>query len=120
MSIGLPLPESDEKYVQTHKFRSAAVDRAGGVATPLYTTATTPARTAGRSITIWWIIYYNHSGSVATVWLEVGGVPITGILSLADGQCVIVNVKPLDIGNNDVTVNASANNVQAQIGGIET
>ncbi|GAI55136.1 unnamed protein product, partial [marine sediment metagenome] len=35
-------------------------------------------------------------------------------------QGVMLNVKPLDVGDENIFVNASANNVQAQCGGIET
>lgn len=127
--LPLPLPTEDtglntnpERYIQEHKFSSWPIDRAGGVATDLYTlvAALPHRRTAGRSITIWWIYYYNHSGGAATVWLEApAGTVITGVVQLANNQGVLLSVKPLDVGDQDILVNASANDVQAQIGGIE-
>ncbi|MBA7491643.1 hypothetical protein ES702_02191 [subsurface metagenome] len=126
----LPLPTEDtgthsnpEKYVQDHKFSSWPIDRAGAVATLLYGVASPAAhrRTAGRDITVWWIYFYNHSGGAATVWLESPlGTVITATVQLANNQGVMLNVKPLDVGDEDILVNASANNVMAQIGGIET
>ena len=109
-----------EKYIHDNAFRSDVIDRAGGVATPLYTVATTPARTAGLTVDIWWIYFHNHSGGAATVWLEAPlGTQISGTVQLANDQGVMLNVKPLPVVNQDILVNASANDVEAQIGGVE-
>lgn len=106
-------------YTQQNGFRSAVVVRVGGVATPLYTTATTPARVAGTSTDIWWIVYYNGSGGNAVVWLEAPtGTQISNTIQLANNQSVAIAVYPLPVGNNDILVNASVNGVEAQIGGI--
>jgi len=126
-TVADPLPTEDsgthtnpERYIQTYKFRSPPVDRAGGVATALYTVGTTPARTAGLSTTVWWVWLYNHSGNAATAWLEApAGTIVSATVQLANNQTTILEVKPLDIGNNDLYINASANNVMAQVGGIE-
>lgn len=125
-----PLPTEDsgvhsnpEKFVQDHKFSSWPIDRAGAVATLLYGIASPAAhrRTAGLDITVWWIYFYNHSGGAATVWLESpAGTVISATIQLADNQGVMLNVKPLDVGDEEIFVNASANDVQCQIGGIET
>ena len=112
-----------ERYIQDNKFSSWPIDRAGAVATLLYGAASPAghARTPGLDITIHWIIYHNHSGGPATVWLEApGGTVQTPITQLADDQTVLIPVKPFDIGDEEIFVNASANDVQAQIGGIET
>ena len=109
-----------EKYIHDNAFRSDVIDRAGAVATPLYTLATTPARTAGLTVDIWWIYFHNHSGGAATVWLEAPlGTQISGTVQLANDQGVMLNVKPLPVVNQDILVNASANDVEAQIGGVE-
>ena len=108
-----------ERYIHLYAFRSAVVAVAGGVATALYTTATTPARIAGTSTDIWWIFYYNGSGVAATVWLEAPtGTQISNTIQLANNQSVAIAVKPLPVGDTDILVNASANGVEAQIGGI--
>lgn len=108
-----------ERYIHLYAFRSVPVARAGGVATPLYTIATTPARVAGTATDIWWIFYYNGSGGNATVWLESPiGTQISSTVQLANDQSVAIAVKPLPVGDNDILVNASANGVEAQIGGI--
>ena len=109
-----------ERWINEHAFRSDVIDRAGAVATPLYTVATTPARTAGLTVDIWWIYFHNHSGGAATVWLEAPlGTQISGTVQLANDQGVLLPVKPLPVVNQDILVNASANDVEAQIGGVE-
>jgi len=110
-----------EKYVQINKFRSAPVDRSTG-STALYTTETDPARTSGKDVTVWWLLLHNHSGAPATVWLELApsGDHVTEKISIANEDTVMIDIRPLDIGDIDIYVNASADNVGAQIGGIET
>lgn len=104
----------------SYAFRSQPVSRAGGIATALYTTGTTPARTSGKSVDIWWIVYYNGSGGAATVWLESpSGTQISSTIQLANNQSVAISIRPLPVGDQNVYVNASANGVEAQIGGIE-
>jgi len=111
-----------ELYIQNNKFSSWPIDRAGGVATLLYGLLS-PAgheRTDGLDITIWWIWIHNHSGGAETVWLESpAGTVVSGTIQLADNQTTLLAVKPLDIGDAEIYVNASANDVQVQIGGVE-
>lgn len=119
---GSGLNTNPERYIQDNKFSSVPIVRAGGVATLLYGVASPVAhrRTAGLSTTIWWVWYHNLSGGAATVWLEApGGTLMSTRTQLADNQTIVLNVKPLDIGDQDIFVNASANNVEAQIGGLE-
>lgn len=109
-----------EKYVQRNKFRSAPVDRSGE-ATALYTTETDPARTVGKDVTVWWMLIHNYSGSLATVWLESpSGTPATEKIEIASPDTVMIDIRPLDMGDVDIFVNASADGIGAQIGGIET
>ena len=109
-----------EKYIHDNAFRSVVIDRAGAVATPLYTVATDPVGTVGLTVDIWWIYFHNHSGGPATVWLEAPlGTQISGTVQLANDQSVMLGVKPLPVVDEDILVNASANDVQATIGGVE-
>ena len=108
-----------EVYIHQYAFRSDVVTRVGDAPTPLYAIATTPARVAGTSTDIWWIVYYNESGGNATVWLvDVDGNLLSSTVQLANNQSVAFAVKPLPVGDTDVYVDASVNGVQAQIGGI--
>jgi len=115
--------QPDEQFIQQYRFSSWPIDRAGGVATLLYGLLSPVGhrRTAGRDITIWWIWIHNHSGGAATVWLESpAGTVMSATTQLANDQTILLSVKPLDLGDQDIYVNASANDVQVQIGGIET
>lgn len=109
-----------ERYIHDNAFRSDAIQRAGGVATALYTIATTPARTAGLDTDIWWIWYNNRAGAIVEVWLEApGGTVVTNRVRLDQNESILLPVKPLPVGDNDILVNATLDDVEAQIGGIE-
>lgn len=108
------------QYEKTNGFRSPVVARAGGVATALYTVATTPARTAGQSVTIYTIEIENNTGGAVTAWLEIGGVAITVPFHVNNGNSVVIDYEAgLQVGNNDINCNASVNGVQFAIRGTE-
>ena len=117
---GISLLTNPRRYEKDHGVRSAVVARAGGVATPLWTTGTTPARTAGRATTIYTLIIENATGAAVTGWLEVGGVVITPLFHIANIDTLVIDFAAgLNVGDNDVNCNASVNNVNFQIIGTE-
>ncbi|GAG81105.1 unnamed protein product [marine sediment metagenome] len=108
------------QYEKDNGFYSAVVARAGGVATALWTIATAPARTAGEESTIYHLHIENSTGAAVTAWLEVGGVVVTPPYHVANDDTVTIDwLAGLDIGNQDIDLNASANDVVAQISGTE-
>lgn len=108
------------RYEKDNGFYSAVTARAGGVATALYTIATTPARTAGQVVTIYTLIIENPTGAAITAWLEIGGVVVTPDIHVNTLETSVVTfVAGLTLGNNDIDINASVNLVEAQIIGTE-
>lgn len=110
------------RYEVLHGFRSQVIQRAGGIATALWTVAMagTPVRTAGLSTYVYWLFVYNSTVGAVTAWLEIAGVQVTVPFTLAAGQSLIIDLPtPIPLGNNDVDCNASANAVYFQIGGME-
>jgi len=107
-------------YDITNGFRSAVTARAGGAATALWTTTTTPARTAGKVTSIYHIEFHNPTAGAVTAWLEIGGVAITVPVPIDAGTTEMVDYRvPIIAGDNDVNLNATANGVQCMITGIE-
>jgi len=101
-------------------FRSAVVAVAGPAATALWTTATTPARTAGEVTTIYTLIIENATGAAVTGWLEIGGVAITPPFHVANNDTVVIDfIAGFRVGDADVNCNASAAGVNFQIVGTE-
>ena len=109
-----------ELFKVNNSFRSAVIARAGGIATALWTIATTPARTAGLSTYLYWVHIYNPTAGQVTGWLEVAGAPVTITFVLAAGQTATIDLPTVSpLLDNDVNCNASANLVEFQIGGYE-
>jgi len=107
-------------YEKENGFYSPVVARAGGVATALYTIATTPARTVGEETTIYTLTIENSTGAAVTAWLEIAGVAITIPFHIADGASVVIPFSGgLNAGDNDINCNASVNAVNFQIIGTE-
>ncbi len=107
-------------YNRDNGFYSAPTTRAGGVATALWTLTTTPARTTGQITTIYELHIENSTGGAVTVWLEVGGTAVTVPYAVANADSVTIEwIAGLYIGNQDINLNASANDVVAQIAGTE-
>lgn len=127
LGVAYPLPTEDtgvntnsRRYEKDNGFRSPVVTRAGGVATALWTTVTTPARTAGQVTTVYTLIIQNATGASVTGWLEIGGVAVTPPFPVANNDTVVVDyVAGFNMGDNDVNCNASANGVVFQIVGTE-
>lgn len=106
-------------------FRSQVIPRAGGVATELWTptagVAGQPRRTEGKNTYVCWIRIYNHSGVAVTAWLEIDGVVVGITYPLDNGQTATDDFPvPVPMGDEDIYCNASANDVDFQIGGYET
>ena len=107
-------------YNRDNGFYSAPTTRAGGVATAIWTTATTPARTTGQITTIYELHIENSTGAAITAWLEVGGTAVTVPYTVDDDDTVTIDWPAgLNLGNQDINLNASANDVIAQIAGTE-
>ena len=127
LADGYPLVVEDlgthsnpRRYEKDNGFYSAVTTRAGGVATAIWTTATTPARTAGEESTIYQFHIENSTGAPVTAWLEVGGVAITPPYHIVNDDTVTIDwLAGLDIGNQDINLNASVNDVVGQISGTE-
>lgn len=108
------------RYELQNGFRSPMITRAGGVATALYMTTTDPARTAGQTTVVYSLHIYNHSGGPVTAWLEIDGTAITVDYVLDDEQTIVIDFPTgLQVGDNDLNCNASANNVDFQVCGLE-
>jgi len=112
-------------YEKENGFTSAPIARAGGVATPLWIVglaAVNPVagRTAGGITTAYTLVVENNTGNAATGWLEVGGVAITPVYHLNNGETsVITFTAGMNIGDVDVNCNASVNGVVFQLTGTE-
>ncbi|MBA7490855.1 hypothetical protein ES702_01398 [subsurface metagenome] len=106
------------RYEKDYGFRSAPTT-IGAVATALYTTATTPARTAGQRVTVYSLHIENRSGAQAWVWLEIAGAAVTPAYPVANNNTLAVDWPAgLTLGNVDITVNGTAGAV-VQISGTE-
>ncbi len=113
-------PEPARKYEKDNGFYSPPIARAGGVATALYTIATTPARTAGEVTTVYTLVIENETGATVTAWLEIGGVVVTVEYHVNNAEAVVIPfIAGFTLGDNDINCNASANDVVFQIIGTE-
>ena len=112
-------------FIANNGFVSAVVARAGGVATPLWVVglaAINPAagRTNGTISTIYTLTIENPTAGAVTAWLEVGGVVVTPDYNVNAGESAVISfVAGLNIGNQDIDCNASANLVEFQLAGIQ-
>lgn len=126
-SLEDPLPTVDSglntnprRYEKDNGFYSEVITRAGGVATAIWTAATDPARTDGEETTIYQFHIENSTGAAVTAWLEVGGVAITPPYHVADDDTVTIDWPAgLDVGDQDIDLNASVNDVVGQISGTQ-
>jgi len=108
------------RYEKDNGFRSPVVARALGVATALWTVVTVPPRTPGRVTTVYTLMIENATGAAVTGWLEIGGVAVTIPYHVANADSIVVDFPAgLNIGDNNVNCNASANGVVFQIIGTE-
>ena len=114
------LHTNPRRYEKDNGFYSAPTARAGGVATALWTVATTPARTAGQVTTIYTLTIENPTAGAVTAWLEIGGVAVTPPYHINQSETAVITfVAGFTTGNADVNCNASANTVVFQIIGTE-
>ncbi len=114
------LHTNPRRYEKDNGFYSPVVARAGGVATPLYTIATAPARTAGEETTIYTLEIENATGAAVTAWLEIAGVAITVPFHINDNDSVVIEfITGLNAGDADIDCNASVNAVIFSITGTE-
>jgi len=108
------------RYEKDHGFYSPVVTRAGGAATALYTTTTTPVRTAGQDTTIYTLEIENSTGATVTGWLETGGVMITIPFHISNNDSVTIDYDGgFNVGDADIQCNASVNDVVFSIKGTE-
>ncbi|KKL45907.1 hypothetical protein LCGC14_2350950, partial [marine sediment metagenome] len=84
------LNTNPRRYEKDNGFYSAVTARAGGVATAIWTIATTPARTAGEESTIYQFHIENSTGAAITAWLEVGGLAVTPPYHVVDNDTVTI------------------------------
>ena len=114
------LHTNPRRYEKDNGFYSEVVTRAGGVATALWTTTTTPDRTAGLDTTIYTLEIENSTGAAVTAWLEIGGAAITVPFHISDNDSVTIDyVGGFNTGDADVNCNASVNDVVFSIKGTE-
>jgi hypothetical protein len=114
------LNTNPRRFERDNGFYSEVVARAGGVATALWTIATTPVRTAGQVTTIYTLEIENSTGGPVTAWLEIGGVAITVPFHIVDNDSITIDyVAGFRSGDADVDCNASANDVVFSIKGTE-
>ncbi len=111
------LNTNPRRFEADNGFTSAVVARAGGVATNLWVVglaAVHPAagRTNGLSTTIYTLEIENSTGGPVTAWLEIGGTVITVPVHVVDNDSVVIPYPAgKAIGDQDVTCNASVNDV---------
>jgi len=114
------LHTNPRRYEKENGFYSEVVARAGGVATALWTIATTPARTAGEDTTIYTLEIENSTGAAVTGWLEIAGAAITVPFHVANNDSVVIDyIAGFETGDADVDCNASADGVVFSIKGTE-
>ena len=112
-------------FIANNGFVSAVVARVGAAATPLWAVglaAINPVagRTAGTVSTIYTLTIENPTAGAVTAWLEVGGAVVTPDYHLNAGESAVISfVAGLNIGNQDIDCNASANLVEFQVVGIQ-
>lgn len=112
-------------FIANNGFVSAVVARAGGVATALWAVGTlgvNPAagRTAATISTIYTLTIENPTAGAVTAWLEVGGVVVTPDYNVNAGETAVISfVAGINIGNQDINCNATANLVEFQVVGIQ-
>ena len=112
-------------FIAENGFVSAQVARAGGVATPLWAVglaAVNPAggRTAGTNSVVGTLEISNDTGAAITAWLVIGGVVVSPIYHVNDGENAVISfVLGKNFGNQDIDINASVNGVVAQIEGYQ-
>ena len=111
------------RYEKDYGFTSNPIARVGAAATPLWADGLAgvyPAagRTAGTITTIYAFHIENSTGAEITAWLEVAGAAITVPYHVATLDTVVI---PWDAGFNvgdvDIDLNASVNDVIGQIFG---
>ena len=112
-------------FIANNGFVSAIVARVGAAATPLWAVglaAINPVagRTNGTVSTIYTLTIENPTAGAVTAWLEVGGAVVTSDYHLNAGETGVFSfVAGLNIGNQDIDCNASANLVEFQVVGIQ-
>ena len=117
------------RYEKDNGFVSGVIAVAAGpVATLIWGTASTDAvnpsgggRTAGESTTIYTIVIENATGGAVTVYLENGtGTVWTPDYHVNNNETSVITFQAgLNIGNQDIYINASAAAVEVQIIGTE-
>lgn len=109
------------RYEKDNGFRSVVTTVAvGPVATAMWTTATTPARTSGQVTTIYSLHIENATGAAVTAWLEIGGTAITIEYHVANNDSVCIDWSAgFNVGDNDINFNASVAAVVAFVTGTE-
>ena len=112
-------------FIAQNGFVSAQVPRIGGVATPLWAVglaAVNPAagRIAGTNSVVGTLEISNDTGAAITAWLEIGGVVVTPIYHLNNAETGVFTFElGKNFGDQDIDINASANDVIAQIEGFQ-
>ncbi len=112
-------------FIAQNGFVSAQVARVGGVATPLWAVglaAVQPAagRIAGTNSVVGTLEISNDTGAAITAWLEIGGVVVTPIYHVNNGETAVISFElGKNFGDQDIDINASANDVIAQIEGYQ-
>jgi len=115
------LHTNPRRYEKDNGFYSAVTAVAAGpAATAIWAATTTPARTVGQDTTIYSLHLENSTGAAITAWLEVDGVAITVPYHVANNDSVLIDWPAgLDVGDQDIDLNASAAGVVGQISGTE-
>lgn len=110
---GSPLSSTEFEVVNSK--RSQVATSLDGHVHPLWSTTTTPARTAGRRTYIYAIIVHNRGISRQTVILSVAGVPIYPTVPAPSGEEQVIPLPVINVGDNDVDYQASGVDVEVQI-----
>lgn len=112
-------------FIAQNGFVSAQVARAGGVPTPLWAAglgAVNPllGRILGTNSVVGTLEISNDTGAAITAWLMIGGVVVTPIYHVNDGESAVISfVLGKNFGDQDIDIEASVNGVIAQIEGYQ-
>lgn len=114
----------DPLFIIQNGFVSENIAVVGPAATPLWAVGVAgvnPAagRINGTSSVFLRLMLSNDTGGAVTVWLEIGGNVITPIYHLNNEEAGVIDLGAMNVGDQDVDLNASAAAVVGQLIGYQ-
>ena len=110
--------------IARYGFTSDVVAVVGPAATPIWEVGLAGVHpVAGRTLLNTQVITQMHiensTGAQITVWLEIGGAAVTVPYTLNNNESAVITFSGLNLGNNDIDINASAAGVTVQLTGVQ-